>query len=61
MPRSWIGLPYLLHSLVPQTLSCPLIAAGVEPPPEPVVVVALIWLLAAETLPAASRARTVYV
>ncbi|MYS63979.1 hypothetical protein GTW66_07710 [Streptomyces sp. SID5473] len=29
MPRNWTGLPRSLQSLVPQTLSCPLTAAGV--------------------------------
>lgn len=59
MPRSWIGRPYRLQSLVPQTRSWPLIAAGVVPPPPPGAVVTLTWLLAADRLPAASRARTV--
>ena len=31
MPRSWIGLLYWLHSLMPQTCSWPLIATGVPP------------------------------
>src|SRR4051794_19882706 len=31
MPRSWIALPFWLHSLTPQTRSCPLIATGVVP------------------------------
>src|SRR5688500_16512035 len=31
MPRSWIGWPYRLQSLTPQTRSWPLIATGVVP------------------------------
>src|SRR6266542_192651 len=46
MPRSWIGWPNWLHSLVPHTRSWPLIATGAPRP---------------DSLPAASRAVIVYV
>src|SRR6266498_1648763 len=59
MPRSWIGWPNWLHSLVPHTRSWPLIATGV-----PVCagwVVPVTGALRPDSLPAASRAVIVYV